>query len=44
MTFGDRLARDCGMEKEDLAGAMRDRSLWAGVVAATISQHNSMPS
>ena len=43
MTFVDRLARDCGMEKEDQAGAMRDRSLWAGVVAATISRHNGMP-
>ena len=43
MKFVDRLARECGMEKEDLAGAMRDRSLWVGVVAATISRNNSMP-
>ena len=27
MTFVDSLAKDCGMEIEDLAGAMRDRSL-----------------
>ena len=42
MTFVDRLARDCGMEKEDLPGAMRDRSFWAGVVVATISRYNSL--
>ena len=42
MTFVDRLAKDCGMEKKDLAGAMRDRNLWAGVMAATISRDNSM--
>ena len=43
MIFVDRLARNCGMEKEDLVEAMRNRNLWAGVVAATIFRHNSMP-
>ena len=38
MTFVDWLARDCGMEIENLAEAMRDRSLWVGAVAATISR------
>ena len=42
-TFVDRLAKDSGLEIEDLAGAMRDRSLWAGVVAATISRHSMPP-
>ena len=43
MALVDKLARDSGLEKEDLAGAMRDRSFKAGVMAATISRHNSTP-
>ena len=42
MTFVGRLARECGVEIEDLTKAMRDRSL-GGVVTATISRHSMPP-
>ena len=42
-TYIDKLVSDSGLDVEDLGGAMRDRSLWAGIVAATISRHDMPP-